>query len=124
MMQDVQNVIDERLSDPTLPVRFRAEGVARYEAAIGLEYVLADFFANRARQVLQQQSWGLAEVEDQFAAQLGVPLRSGDPSRPHVSATGEALAYLRAAGDAPEPPLEPPRRRWAVEQALEWTSRG
>lgn len=125
LMQDVERVIQASVSDNQGLVRFRAEQVARFEATVGVHFVLADFIANQARRVLGDPAVRLADAERRLVSHLGPPARSGSPSRPHLAATGAAQQYL----------LEPPenrgsleagagRRRWAVEQALEWASRG
>lgn len=118
MPQDIGSAIRRLLSDRATPVSLLAEGVADYDATVSVEFVLADFLANRARRTLDQPGSTLAEAESALSGDLGAPARSGDPSRRQLAATGEALRFLR--GHDPRLAWAPPRRRWAVEQALEW----
>jgi hypothetical protein len=124
LMADVERVIQRSVSDGGGAVRFRSEQVARFEATVGVHFVLADFFANQARRVLGDPAVGLAEAERSLVAELGAPARSGSPPRPHVAATGDAQRFLLAApGDRVVLEAGAGCRRWAVEQALEWAGR-
>ncbi len=124
LMADVERVIQRSVSDGGGAVRFRSEQVARFEATVGVHFVLADFFANQARRVLGDPAVGLAEAERSLVAQLGAPARSGSPPRPHVAATGDAQRFLLASpGERVALEAGAGRRRWAVEQALEWAGR-
>lgn len=118
MMQDVDRVIAKVVSDGTPSVRFRAEGVVRYDSTIEVQYVLADFFANQTRRVLRDPGCGLADAERALSAGLGLAVRSGAPPRTHLAATGDAQRYV--TGEIADLQDGDGRRRWAVEQAREW----
>lgn len=115
--QDLDPVI-RLVSDAHAVVRLRAEGVEKFDAGTGVEFVLADFIANQARRALRQPGSPLRHVEELL--ELGCPVRSGEPPRSHVAATGRALVFLRTGTAG----WTTTSRRWAVEQAEEWAARG
>jgi hypothetical protein len=119
MMQDVDRVIAQVMSDAPPLLRFRSERVARFDPTIEVPFVLADAFANQARRVLREPGLALGVVEQSLRASCGVPVRSGAPPRTHLAAAGDALRLLR--GELRD--LEPGggRHAWAVEQAREWS---
>jgi hypothetical protein len=121
MMQDVDRVIAQVMSDAPPLLRFRSERVARYDPTIEVPFVLADAFANQTRRVLREPGLGLGVVERSLRTSCGVPVRSGAPPRTHLAAAGDALRLLR--GELRD--LEPGdgRQEWAVEQAREWCGR-
>ena len=129
MPQHVGEVIWRLMSDGPSVVRLLCEEVADYDANVGIAFVFSDFFANRARRTLRDESRPLDSAERELAADLGVSPRSGDPSRSHLAATGDALRFLRGlvqtggATAREQLPWTLPRRRWAVEQAWEWADR-
>jgi len=100
-------------------LRFRGERVALYDHAIEVPFVLADAFANQTRRVLGAPHLGLLAAERALRSGLGVPVRSGTPSRTHLAAAGDALRYLRGELGELAPGLG--RCDWAVEQAREWS---
>jgi hypothetical protein len=129
MPQHLGKVIQKFPSDEEGTVRLIPEYVVNYDESVDVPFVLADFFANRSRRALRQDSRDLAGVEAELAADLGVGVRSGQPGRSHLAATGECLEWLRASTGTERPSKEPldwvsPRRRWAVEQAVEWADLG
>jgi hypothetical protein len=89
---------------------------------VTVEYVLADFLANRSRRHLSDFQGALDYVEDRVGEYFGAPLRSGHPVRSHLSASGEAFASVlaAAAGRKRHLPWQGARRRWACEQANQW----
>ena len=102
--------------------------VPRYDRRVHPALILADLAANRSRLFLPRPIQ-LAHAEDGLRQTLQVPVRSGEPSRSHLAATGVAAGV--AAGDVEVPqaawdtprelfPLYPQARPWALEQALEW----
>lgn len=80
-------------------------------------FVLADFAANACRLILDDRP--LTEVESNIKKAVGAAPRSGEPSRTHVQAAGEAWRLLDAWRCGEDPPGRP-MRAWAREQALEW----
>jgi hypothetical protein len=86
---------------------------------VSVEYVLADFLANRSRRDLDDVQSRLPIVEARVGEYFGGPLRSGNPERSHLSASGDAW---KVATEAQTIECQPPRRRWACEQALQWSA--
>jgi hypothetical protein len=88
--------------------------------------VIADFAANYVRRVAKQRAAPLSTVESWVEGRLGVRPRSGTPERSHFAATGLARAWVcwgvRRETIVPTSPLTwtPDRRRWAIDQAVEW----
>lgn len=90
-----------------------------YGKDVSVEYVLADFLSNRSRRELDDVQNRLPIVEARVGEYFGGPLRSGDPERSHLSASGDAWK-MATEGQTME--WVPPRRRWACEQALQWSA--
>gem|GEM_PF-2970025 len=90
-----------------------------YGSDVSVEYVLADFLANRSRRDLDDVQSHLPIVETRLGEYFGGPLRSGLPERSHLSASGDAWK-IAVQGESIE--WQPPRRRWACEQAMQWNA--
>ena len=86
-------------------------------------FVLADLVANRARPVLAR-SVPLARAEADLVTSLRAPVRSGTPRRSHLAATGISRTYVAShrRGDCLPDLDSGALRRWAREQAVEWSS--
>jgi len=102
-----------------LRVRLVPAETSGYGSDVSVEYVLADFLANRSRRHLDDMQSHLPIVERRLGEYFGGPLRSGLPERSHLSASGDAWR-IAAQGESIE--WQPPRRRWACEQAVQWNA--
>ena len=72
-----------------------------FGGTVGVEYVLADFLANRSRGVLDDRESPLATVEAHVGEYFGAPLRSEAPSRSHLAATGTAWTEVTRQTSSP-----------------------
>jgi hypothetical protein len=103
-------------------VRIVASAVTPFDRHIGMRFVVADFAANRGRRALRQGSTPLTIVESEVEVDMGLRVRSGNPGRSHLAASGEAYDLCQSPRPEPQAALPTvwPRRRWACEQAWEW----
>lgn len=105
-------------------VRIVVAAVTPFGPDVGMQFVVVDFAANYGRQVLGSGPSSLGEVEAGIQADRGLLARSGTPPRSHLAASGEAYDLVKQAPTAaPEAtlPVAGLRRRWACEQAWEWS---
>jgi len=105
-------------------VRIVVAAVTPFGPDVGMQFVVVDFAANYGRLVLRNGPASLGEIEAGIQADRGLLARSGIPTRSHVAASGEAYNLVTKAPHA-EPDKSLPvvglRRRWACEQAWEWS---
>jgi hypothetical protein len=120
------NAVIKELALKLKGVRVIPELTASFDQDVCGEFVLADFVANQSRRILSPQLSSLKGAEGEFRAHFAVPVRSGAPSRSHLAASGLARDFIETPGSpvSAEPSSrlswQPPRRRWACEQAWEW----
>lgn len=70
---------------PKDSVRITVESLPKYSSAMDAALVIADFAANRARQILRQRKASLRTVESQLVTLLGATARSGNPALSHLT---------------------------------------
>lgn len=107
-------------------VRIVPAAVTPFNSEVGVRFVVTDFAANHARRELRGNATALAMVEAGLTTRMGLSVRSGTPTRSHIAASGAAYDLIaRPSGGSNPPekllPFVPSRRRWACEQAWEWS---
>jgi hypothetical protein len=120
----VQAELSELIAKWKSTVRIVVAAVTRFGPDVGMQFVVVDFAANYGRQVLRNGPASLGEIEAGIQADRGLLARSGTPPRSHLAASGEAYDLVKKAPHAePETtlPIVGLRRRWACEQAWEWS---
>jgi len=103
--------------------RLEVAEVRRYTLGAHPAYVMADFAAHATLPELHGHLW---KVMDRMENNIGAPLKSGTPNRPHLVAAGWAWANrddrcrLQSALTGTKSPDGASPRPWALEQAILW----
>jgi hypothetical protein len=109
-------------SRPGSRVHLSAGDVPRYDLHVTAGFVLADFVANRAGNVLRFNGGPpLRRAQETLVMRVGLPVSSGNPTASHLAASGAARAALAAARvGSPAPDWPDGSRKWAKDQAEQW----